>query len=201
MLIRKGLNLLLHLLTLPGLPRFWQISFYLLIGAAAGMALLIIRISNAASYLSDQPETCMNCHVMTDAYASWQRGSHGRVTACNDCHVPHNNMLSKYAFKAMDGTRHSAIFTLRKEPQVLTLSHGAKPVVQQNCLRCHQSQFEMIRLSDSTQQKCWSCHSNIHGSVQSLSASPTVLRPALPKVGLEFKTKGDMTHEREKNGH
>ncbi len=198
MLIRKGWNLICHLLTLPGLPRFWQVSIYCLVGAAAGMAVVLIRISNATSYLSDSAETCMNCHVMTDAYASWQRGSHGRVTTCNDCHVPHDSALSKYAFKAMDGTRHSAIFTLRKEPQVLTLSHGAKPVIQQNCLRCHQGQFEMIRLSDSTQQKCWSCHTNIHGSVQSLSASPAVLRPELPKAGLEFNPKGDTDHERDK---
>lgn len=189
MLIRKGWNLILHLLTLPGLPRFWQVSFYCLVGAAAGMALVLVRISNAASYLSDSSVTCMNCHVMTDAYASWQRGSHGRVTSCNDCHVPHNNLLAKSAFKAMDGARHSIIFTMRKEPQVIKLSHGAIPVVQQNCLRCHQNQFEMIRLADSTQQKCWSCHNNIHGSVQSLSASPTVLRPEIPKAGLDFKPK------------
>ncbi|MHC4552087.1 MAG: cytochrome c nitrite reductase small subunit [Planctomycetota bacterium] len=196
MLIRKGWNLVLHLLTLPGLGRFWQVSFYLFVGIAAGLALWIIRISNMPSYLSDSSETCMNCHVMTDAYASWQRGSHGHVTTCNDCHVPHHSALAKYAFKAMDGTRHSAVFTLRREPQVLHLSHKAIPVIQQNCLRCHQGQFEMIRLSDSTQQTCWSCHTNIHGSVQSLSASPTVLRPKLPKAGLEFKSKGDTDHER-----
>lgn len=190
--------MILHLLGLPGLSRFWQVSFYLFVGAAVGMAFVTVRISNMTSYLSDSPRTCMNCHVMTDAYASWQRGSHGRVTTCNDCHVPHSSPLSKYAFKAMDGTRHSAVFTLRKEPQVLVLSHRAVPVVQQNCLRCHQNQFEMIRLADSTQQTCWNCHTNIHGSVQSLSASPAALRPELPKAGLEFiKPKGDVPHERE----
>ncbi len=193
MLIRNGLNLL----ALPGLPRFWQVMIYCLIGAAIGMVLLLVRISNAASYMSNASETCINCHVMTDAYASWQRGSHGRVTTCNDCHVPHDNLLSKSAFKAMDGARHSAVFTLRREPQVIKLSAGAVPVVQQNCLRCHQSQFEMIRLSDSTQQTCWSCHNNIHGSVQSLSASPKVLLPEIPKAGLDFKPKGDNTNERE----
>ncbi|MCI0499005.1 MAG: hypothetical protein L0Y36_04915, partial [Planctomycetales bacterium] len=116
----------------------------------------------------------------------WQRGSHGRVTVCNDCHVPHEMLLAKYAFKAMDGARHSAVFTLRREPQVLMLSEGAVPVVQQNCLRCHQNQFEMIRLADSTQQTCWSCHDTIHGAVQGLSASPRVLRPKLPPAGLKF---------------
>ncbi|MHC5181360.1 MAG: NapC/NirT family cytochrome c, partial [Planctomycetota bacterium] len=77
MLTQKVLNLL----RLSGLPRFWQVSIFCLVGIIAGMGLVIVRISNAASYLSDSPETCINCHVMTDAYASWQRGSHGRVAA------------------------------------------------------------------------------------------------------------------------
>ncbi len=182
---------ILHLLGLPGIERFWQVAIYGLVGVAAGLALLLVRISNAASYLSNAPETCMNCHVMTDAYASWQRGSHGRVTVCNDCHVPHDNILSKSAFKAMDGARHSTIFMLRKEPQVMHLSSGAVPVIQQNCVRCHSDQFQMIRLSDSTQQTCWTCHQNIHGDVHGLSASPRELRPALPKAGIDLKKSGE----------
>ena len=186
---------ILGLLALPGLPRFWQVIIYSLAGIAAGTGLLLVRISNAMSYASNSPETCMNCHVMTDAYVSWQRGSHGRVTVCNDCHVPHDNILAKSAFKAMDGTKHSYVFTLRQEPQVLQLSKGAVPVVQQNCVRCHINQFEMIRLSDSTQQQCWSCHNNIHGSVQSLSASPRQLRPTLPKAGVDLPKNGDSRNE------
>lgn len=180
-----------NLFTLPGLPWSGQVFIYCLAGIIAGMGLFLVRISNAVSYLSNDSQTCMNCHVMTDAYASWQRGSHGLVTVCGDCHLPHENLLSKSAFKAMDGSKHSAIFTLRKEPQVLKLSAGAIPVVQQNCLRCHQNQFEMIRLFDSTEQTCWSCHTNIHGSIQSLSASPQSLRPTLPKAGLYFKSRGE----------
>ena len=38
-----------------------------MLGLAAGMGLFVFHISRAASYLSDAPETCMNCHVMTTA--------------------------------------------------------------------------------------------------------------------------------------
>lgn len=176
----------LQIAGLAGLPRWLQATIWSLAGVAAGAALVAARISNAVSYLSNAPQTCMNCHVMTDAYVSWQRGSHSRDAVCNDCHVPHDNLLAKNAFKAKDGMRHSAIFTLRREPQVLRLSAGAVPVVQQNCVRCHSDQFQMIRLSDSTQQTCWSCHQNVHGDVHGLAASPRQLAPSLPKAGLNL---------------
>jgi cytochrome c nitrite reductase small subunit len=187
----KVLNLARMVVSLRGLPKKWQITIYLLAGLAAGLALFISRISNAASYLSESPQTCMNCHVMTDAYASWQRGSHGRVTVCNDCHVPHTNPVAKYAFKASDGLKHSYVFTFRLEPQALDLSKGAKPVVQDNCVRCHSQVLEMIRLSDSSQRKCWDCHNNIHGPIHGISSSPAELRPELPNAGLGINGKGD----------
>jgi cytochrome c nitrite reductase small subunit len=171
-------------LSLSDLSRRWQIAIYLSVGICIGMAILLARIANATSYLSDAPKTCVNCHVMTDAYAAWQRGSHGRVAICTDCHVPHNNSVARYAFKATDGLRHSYVFTLHKEPQVLRLSSRAVPVVQANCLRCHDDRIAMIRLSASSERRCWDCHNNIHGAVRSLSSSSNVLRLPLRDAGL-----------------
>jgi cytochrome c nitrite reductase small subunit len=177
--------------TLSGLPRRLQIGIYGLVGVAIGMALVLTRIANATSYLSDDPQACINCHVMTDAYASWQRGSHGRAAVCIDCHVPHDNIVAKYAYKARDGLKHSYVFTRRSEPQVLNLSAPAVPVIQSNCLRCHSGQLMMVRLASSRERRCWDCHQGIHGKVRSLSASPTTLRPRVPEAGLEWMKKGD----------
>lgn len=176
---------------LHGLPGPLRVGIYGLAGVVVGMALLLVRIANGTSYLSDKPETCMNCHVMTDAYASWQRGSHGRVAVCVDCHVPHSNVVAKYAFKGRDGMKHSYVFTMRTEPQVLDLSAGAVPVVQANCVRCHGDMLSMVRLAGATERRCWGCHSNIHGEVRSQSASPTTLRPGLPSAGLDWMKQGD----------
>ncbi len=171
------------ILKLTGLPRWLQVAIYGLAGLAVGLGLVAARVGNAASYLSDSPETCINCHVMTDAYASWQRGSHGRVAVCVDCHVPHESMIGKYAFKSMDGMKHSYVFTMRGEGQVLELSGRAQPVVLDNCLRCHDGLFAMIdRTTD--QRQCWDCHTNIHGEARSLSSTPQLLRPKLPEAGL-----------------
>ena len=171
-------------LTLCGLSRGWQVTISVLVGLAVGAGIITAHLGNAASYLSDSPETCMNCHVMTDAYASWQRGSHGQTAVCVDCHIPHSNPVAKLAFKGMDGIRHSYVFTVRSEPQVLKLSSGAIPVVQANCLRCHANHFDMIRLPGPKERKCWDCHSNIHGEVHGLSASPRPLRITPPHAGL-----------------
>ena len=137
-------NRVISIVTLAGLPRPWQVGIYGLAGAALGLALVLVRIANATSYLSDDPQACINCHVMTDAYASWQRGSHGHAAVCIDCHVPHSSFVAKYAYKSQDGLKHSYVFTRREEPQVLTLSARAVPVVQANCVRCHDHQVMMI---------------------------------------------------------
>jgi cytochrome c nitrite reductase small subunit len=167
-----------------GLSRGRQIAVCVCLGVVLGLAVTVGRIANATSYLADSPETCINCHVMGDAYASWQRGSHGQVAKCVDCHVPHSNPVAKLAFKAADGMKHSYVFTVGAEPQVLKLSQAAEPVVQANCVRCHAGTFAMIRLGGREERKCWDCHSNIHSKVHGLSASPRMLRPKLPDAGL-----------------
>jgi cytochrome c nitrite reductase small subunit len=173
-------------LSLGFLAPGWRPLGFLVLGVAAGMGLFVFHISRAASYMSDEPETCMNCHVMTTQYLTWQHSSHARVASCNDCHVPHENLLHKLAFKAQDGMWHATVFTMRWEPQVIKLSDRARPVVQANCRRCHSHVVEEVTISahgaDRTRQ-CWDCHRETpHGTVRSLSAAPTVFQPRLPGV-------------------
>jgi cytochrome c nitrite reductase small subunit len=149
-----------------------------------GAGALVARLANATSYLSDDPEACINCHVMANVFATWERGSHGHVAVCNDCHVPHTNPVATWAFKARDGTRHSYVFTRRLEPQVLRLADEAVHVVQGNCIRCHMDQVAMVRVAAAKERTCWECHTGTHGEVHSLSASPDARKPALPPTGL-----------------
>ena len=173
---------------LPGLrflrPRL-RFAAFLLLGVFFGMGLLLAQVSRATSYLVDSPETCMNCHVMTDAYMSWKHSSHARHATCNDCHVPHTSKPREYAFKAQDGLRHAAVFTLRMEPQSLSLSHGAIPVVQENCVRCHEPRIAEISACRLVGDdfRCWDCHREVpHGRQHSLSISPETFRPDLPNL-------------------
>jgi cytochrome c nitrite reductase small subunit len=179
---------LLNLLT-P--PERWRIPVVVLLGILTGLSLYSLYVSMALSYLSDQPETCTNCHIMAPQYATWSHSSHRSWTNCNDCHVPHNNVLNKYYFKAKDGLRHATIFTLRKEPQVIFIKDAGKKAVQDNCIRCHGSLITDSKLLTRTpvyhqqrlERRCWECHQEVpHGTVNSLSSVPwaRVPLPASP---------------------
>jgi len=88
------------LLTLRFLAPCWRLPCFLMLGVTAGMAFFVLHISRAASYMSDEPETCMNCHVMTTQYLTWQHSSHAQVATCNDCHVPHDSFMRFACFVA-----------------------------------------------------------------------------------------------------
>ncbi len=179
-------------------PPEWQFPVVILLGTLVGLGCLGFYISNAVSYLSDRPEACINCHVMASEYATWQRGSHGRVAVCNDCHVPHDNFLRKYAFKGMDGLRHATVFTLRMEPQVIKLNTAAIAVVQENCVRCHVNLVENVTdfgvrgsgPHSGQGQLCWRCHRQTpHGRVHSLASTPYARIPRLTPVVPDWMTK------------
>ncbi|MGC8864349.1 MAG: cytochrome c nitrite reductase small subunit [Bacteroidales bacterium] len=166
-------------------PRL-QIPAAIIGGAILGLGIFLIKISNAGSYVSDKPETCINCHVMFPQYATWYHGSHREVATCNDCHVPHQNLLVKYLFKAKDGLRHATIFTLRKEPQVIIIKEEGREVVHNNCIRCHASLMDDNKMTfydphfnaQRQDRVCWDCHRETpHGQVRSLSATPAALVP------------------------
>lgn len=176
-------------------PDNWQLPVIILLGVLTGTGFLIIRASNAHSYLSDDPETCINCHVMYTQYASWTHSSHREVATCNDCHVPQDNIVRKYLFKAMDGMRHATIFTARAEPQVIRIRQAGANVVQENCIRCHLSLVEMTTAVQVTADghekgdgaRCWDCHRETpHGTVNSLSAAPYSILPRMESVVPEW---------------
>lgn len=152
-------------------------------GALCGLILLTVKVSRLTSYFSEDPATCMNCHVMAPQYATWSHSSHRENATCVDCHVPHDNILAYYAFKANDGLKHSTVFTMRTEPQAIRISDEGVEAVQSNCKRCHTKTFQEQHLYRAYYQNpentaeeerlCWSCHRETpHGKVRSLSSTP-----------------------------
>lgn len=162
-------------------PDTWRFYINFLIAVIIGLSAFLIHVSKATSYLSDNPKTCVNCHIMAPQYATYVHSSHREWANCNDCHVPHNNVINKYYFKAKDGLRHASIFTLRREPQVIFIHEAGREVVQDNCVRCHSNLITDAQLLARTdvfqhqrnERPCWDCHREVpHGRVNSLSSVP-----------------------------
>ncbi len=171
-------------------PDGWRAQVIILLGVICGMSVYLFYVAKAQSYLSDSPQTCVNCHIMAPQYATWSHSSHRNYTNCNECHVPQNNIISHYFFKAKDGLRHSTIFTLRTEPQVIFIKEAGKNVVQKNCLRCHENLLmdsRLARFNKETnkfraERQCLECHRYTpHGRVNSLSSVPNAKAP-LPET-------------------
>ena len=177
-------------LTLSFLRPQLRMPTFILLGVFCGTGLLLAHIARVTSYLDNSPEMCMNCHVMTDSYVSHRNSSHGRDTTCTDCHLPHTSLAREYAFKAIDGLKHALVFTVMPDSQTMHISSFAAPVVQENCMRCHENRMSEVSAANGAESgvKCWHCHQDVvHGNVRSLSASPSVSRPPLQPV-TEFPT-------------
>ncbi len=179
-------------------PSPWKYPVIIMLAVAVGLIITIFKISNAASYMSDDPKACINCHIMTAEYASWLHGSHGRNTKCNDCHVPHDNIVREYYFHASDGLRHSFMFTFKLEPQVIKIHSAGQTVVQENCIRCHENLLNNVATAKVTVDMvkhgkgklCWDCHREVpHGRVHSLSATPDARVPGLTPAAPDWLMK------------
>ena len=172
---------------LSHIPNQFILPLFIVGGIIAGLGGYTVYMSRAHSYLSDDPSACVNCHIMTPYHQSWNHSSHAQWATCNDCHVPQDNILKGYAFKAKDGLYHAAVFTLRKEPQAIRPRDESYEVIMNNCIRCHtQLNTEFVKtgmisycdVKEGKGKACWDCHTEVpHTKVSSLSASPNAIVP------------------------
>ncbi|NLA24247.1 MAG: cytochrome c nitrite reductase small subunit [Bacteroidales bacterium] len=161
-------------------PEKWRIPVIIVLGCIVGAGFYTFYIAKAWTYLSESPETCVNCHIMKTEYTTWRQSSHGRNTTCNDCHVPQDNFFRGYYFKAKDGLRHATIFTARAYSQSITMLEPGRKVVFENCMRCHDNLTDRVmggltykEIKQGNGKVCWDCHREVpHGRVKSLSSTP-----------------------------
>lgn len=108
-----------------------------LVGAAAGLGAYTFVYAKGASYMTNDPAACANCHIMEDHYRAWMKGSHRSVATCNDCHTPKNIVL-KYVSKAENGFRHSLGFTTGRFPDPLQMRDHNYEITEHACRKCHE---------------------------------------------------------------
>ena len=112
------------------------VLFAVTLGTLAGVGTFTFGYGKGASYLSNDPKSCINCHVMQEQYDSWEQSSHRHVAVCNDCHLPHY-FLGKYVTKAEHGFMHSLKFTTQDFHQPIEIKPASKRTTQNSCVHCH----------------------------------------------------------------
>jgi len=116
----------------------WGLSLAvaLALGVLGGLGAFTFGYGQGASYLSNDPNACANCHVMQGHYDSWLNSSHQNVAVCNDCHLPHD-FVGKWVTKADNGFFHSLAFTLENFHEPIQIKPRNRRVTQNACLHCH----------------------------------------------------------------
>lgn len=113
------------------------------VGIGIGVGTYTFLYARGASYLTNRPEACANCHVMSEHYGAWVKSSHRNAAVCNDCHTP-DALLPKYAVKASNGFWHSFAFTSGRFPDTLRIKARNLRVTEQACRRCHDAIVQAI---------------------------------------------------------
>ncbi len=132
------------------------------LGIAAGLGGYTFVYAKGASYLTNDPAACANCHIMGDHFAAWLKSPHRHVAVCNDCHTPHNP-VAKYAVKASNGFWHSFAFTSGRFPEPLRIKERNHAVTEDACRRCHGAIVDAIESGHAKARglSCVRCHANV----------------------------------------
>lgn len=129
-------------------------------GVLVGLGGFTFVYARGTSYLSNDPETCVNCHIMRDQYEAWQTSSHRTVAVCNDCHTPHDPLM-KWITKGINGFNHSLAFTTGDYPEVIHIRDYNADIVQENCIGCHTTLVSNVYgMHDDQDRRCVDCHGN-----------------------------------------
>jgi cytochrome c nitrite reductase small subunit len=149
-------------------PTFTPLWIWLLLagvfGVAAGLGGYTFVYAEGFSYFSDNPETCLNCHVMREVFDGWNHSSHKAVAVCNDCHTPHT-YPGKYIIKGINGWNHSVAFTTGHFHEPIRINEMNRRVAEENCRYCHEPMVVAMTHDDTgSPTTCLRCHVGVgHG--------------------------------------
>ena len=146
------------------IPRHWLV-LAIATGVPAGVGAFTFYYAEGASYLSSDPQACVNCHIMRSEFDAWQTASHRAAATCVDCHLPHD-FPRKYVGKALNGFNHSKAFTFQDFPEPIRITPRNAAYLQENCLRCHGALAHDLVAGGTRGDgfRCVHCHASVgHG--------------------------------------
>ena len=143
----------------------WVVCILASIGT--GIGLYTFLYAEGLSYMSDDPEVCINCHIMQPQYDSWLSSSHHTVAGCVDCHLPHD-FIGKYLAKGENGWFHSVASTLQNFHEPIRITPKNAAILQESCISCHEPMVHELAAgavsADAHAVSCVHCHADVgHG--------------------------------------
>ena len=131
-------------------------------GLAAGIGAYTFIYAHGASYLTEDPAACANCHIMQDHYDAWLKSSHHTVAVCNDCHTP-ADFFGKYLTKGLNGYHHSMAFTLQNFHEPIQITARNREITESACRKCHQDIVDAIDHGGGRREHlaCIRCHAQV----------------------------------------
>lgn len=131
------------------------------VGLAVGTGGFTFWYGHGASYLTNNPSACANCHIMQEQYDGWLRGSHRSVAVCNDCHTP-KGKIRKYLVKGENGFWHSFAFTTGIFHEPIQIKPRNRAVTEKRCRGCHETIVAMIDGAHESDEQlaCVRCHAD-----------------------------------------
>ncbi|MGQ0734621.1 MAG: cytochrome c nitrite reductase small subunit [Acidobacteriota bacterium] len=132
------------------------------LGVLFGVGGYTFVYARGASYLTNDPAACANCHVMQEQYSGWLSSSHRSVATCNDCHAPHD-AVGKYVTKMRNGFWHSFYFTTGRFPDPIRISTVNAGVTERTCRDCHGAVVQAIDAQPHAAGElgCVRCHRSV----------------------------------------
>ncbi len=145
-----------------GSPRVALVVVAVTVGLAAGIGAYTFVYARGASYLTNNPAACANCHIMREQYDGWIASSHRAVAGCNDCHTPHA-LVPKYATKALNGFWHSFAFTTGRFHEPIRINARNRAITEAACRSCH---ADIVHAVDAAPKAagalgCIHCHNSV----------------------------------------
>lgn len=126
---------------------------------AVALALVAFFAFDGASYWTDAPEACLQCHVMQPQHASWQASSHAVAAVCNDCHTP-ADAFGKTMTKARSGLAHAWAWSTGRYADPIRIAPASAAIALEACQRCHAMQVESMGHGGVPREErdCLACH-------------------------------------------
>lgn len=140
----------------------YAVALGLALGLLMGLGGFTFIYARGASYLTNDPNACVNCHVMQEQFSGWTTSSHRSVAVCNDCHAPHD-LIGKYVTKARNGFWHSFYFTFGGYPDPIRITPRNADITEHACRSCH---ADIVMAIDTHPREnrtlnCVPCHRNV----------------------------------------